>query len=178
MATTLAPVEAREVLRCEYCTLVQFRTSSSLCRRCHKPLDKEEPVPPAITVCSPDTTSETSESGIHVDVAVRNARKMRHLSQRDLAARMNVPRTYISKIENAKAVPTLSSIQRLAEALEVSVCDLLSDPRSRRQDEVDSIVNDPFLAEMVPFLGQMDAFQRSILLNHARDLATGRRRSA
>jgi len=33
MATTLATVEAREVLRCDSCGLVQFRTSNSLCRR-------------------------------------------------------------------------------------------------------------------------------------------------
>ena len=28
---------------CEYCRLMQYRTSNSLCRRCHKPLDIEEP---------------------------------------------------------------------------------------------------------------------------------------
>ena len=48
------------------------------------------------------------------------------LSQRQLALRMSVPRTYVSKIENEKATPTLSSLERLARALEVSVPDLLS----------------------------------------------------
>src|SRR3974390_3376041 len=32
-------LDEREVLACLYCRLVQFRTRSSLCRRCHKPLD-------------------------------------------------------------------------------------------------------------------------------------------
>jgi len=40
-----------------------------------------------------------------------------------LAARMSVPRTYVSKIENEKATPTLSSLERLARALEVTVPD-------------------------------------------------------
>ena len=43
MATTLVSVETREVVRCDHCRLVQYRTSNSLCRKCHKPLDVEEP---------------------------------------------------------------------------------------------------------------------------------------
>src|SRR6266849_165766 len=42
MATTLAPVDSREVVRCDHCLLVQFRTTNSLCRRCHLSLDEEE----------------------------------------------------------------------------------------------------------------------------------------
>ena len=41
MATTLAPVDAREVVRCDRCRLVQFRTNNNLCRRCHICLDPE-----------------------------------------------------------------------------------------------------------------------------------------
>ena len=124
------------------------------------------------------TQEAAEQDGIHVDRAVREARHMRHLSQRQLAGRMQVPRTYISKIENGKATPTLSSLERLADALELNVCDLLRDSSSRRQEETLAIFADPFMAEIIPCLGQLDTFQRSILLNHARDLATGRRRSA
>jgi hypothetical protein len=31
----LAPVDGREVVRCDHCLLVQFRTTNELCRRCH-----------------------------------------------------------------------------------------------------------------------------------------------
>ena len=31
--------EGRDVLACRHCRLVQFRTRTSLCRRCHKALD-------------------------------------------------------------------------------------------------------------------------------------------
>ncbi|MGA7706287.1 MAG: helix-turn-helix transcriptional regulator, partial [Acidobacteriaceae bacterium] len=54
-----------------------------------------------------------------VAVRLREIRNARHLSQRQLAARLEVPRTYISKIENGRAMPTLSSLQRLANALSV-----------------------------------------------------------
>jgi transcriptional regulator with XRE-family HTH domain len=178
MATTLATVEAREVLRCERCTLVQFRTANSLCRRCHKPLEVEEPerLVPQFTGEPEETVAE--DNSLQVARAVRDLRKGRNLSQRQLASRMQVPRTYISKIENGKAMPTLSSLARLAAALEIDVCHLLRDARSRRHEETASILADPFLAELAPYIAQMDSLQRSMFLNQVRDLAMGRRRSA
>jgi transcriptional regulator with XRE-family HTH domain len=91
---------------------------------------------------------------------------------------MQVPRTYISKIENAKAMPTLSSLERLATALEVDICALLRDARSRAQAETMAIMSDPFLAEIAVLTSQLDSFQRSMFLNHVREMASGRRRTA
>lgn len=180
MATTLATAEAREVLRCEHCNLVQFRTANSLCRRCRKPLDIEEtPVAePQLVQSAPAAVVQVEEEGLQVSRAVRDLRRSRHLSQRQLATRMQVPRTYISKIENGKAIPTLSSLDRLAHALEVDICDLLRDSRSRRHEEESAILADPFLSELAPYVSQLDAFQRSVFLNQVRDMALGRRRPA
>ncbi len=109
---------------------------------------------------------------------VRDIRKARHLSQRQLAGRMQVPRTYISKIENGKAIPTLGSLERLAAALEVDVRQLVRDSRSRRDDEVNAILCDPFLAEIAALLPHLDSLQRTLIYGAVRDAATGRRRSA
>src|ERR1700693_4140896 len=125
MATTLATVEAREVLRCERCTLVQFRTANSLCRRCHKPLEVEEPERLVSEFGGEPEEAVAEDNGLQVARAVRDLRKGRNLSQRQLAGRMQVPRTYISKIENGKAIPTLGSLERLAQALEVDVWQLV-----------------------------------------------------
>ena len=176
----MAPVEQREVLRCDHCSLVQFRTASSLCRKCHKPLDVEEPEPvmaPALSLVPPAAAASES-SGLQVASAVRNMRLARNLSQRQLAGRMNVPRTYISKIENGKAMPTLSSLERLAKALQVDISALLRDARTRHKDETAVLMTDPFLAEIATFCSQLDAVQKSIFLNHVRELASGRRRMA
>jgi transcriptional regulator with XRE-family HTH domain len=178
MATTLATVEAREVLRCERCTLVQFRTANSLCRRCHKPLEVEEPEPIVPQFAGEPEETVAEDNSLQVARAVRDLRKGRNLSQRQLAGRMQVPRTYISKIENGKAMPTLSSLARLAAALEIDICHLLRDARSRRHEETASILADPFLGELAPYIAQMDMLQRSMFLNQVRDLAMGRRRSA
>jgi len=168
-------MEAREVLRCEHCSLVQFRTANSLCRRCHKPLEIEEPEPVAAAAIALVPVHQQEESGLQVAQAVRDLRHMRNLSQRQLAGRMGVPRTYISKIENGKAMPTLSSLERLATALQVEISALLRDSTSRQKDETAILMADPFLAEIAGYAAQLDSVQRSIFINHVRELAVGRR---
>lgn len=177
MATTLVSVETREVVRCEYCRLVQFRTSNSLCRKCHRPLDFDEPrrLPQLVTGHG---GGASADAGLHVAGQVRDIRRARHMSQRQLAGRMMVPRTYISKIENGKAIPTLGSLERLADALGVHVSQLVRDERSRREEEVAAILGDPFLAEIAALLPRLSPVHRTLFYGAVRDAATGQRRSA
>ena len=178
MATTIISVDTREVVRCEYCRLMQYRTSNSLCRKCHRPLDIEEPVHLAPQLVTTQPVPANTEAGLQVAAQVRDIRRARHLSQRQLAGRMQVPRTYISKIENGKAIPTLGSLERLAQALEVDVCQLVRDTRSRREEEVAAILGDPFLAEIATLLPHLDSLHRTLIYGAVRDAATGRRRTA
>lgn len=53
---------------------------------------------------------------------IRTAKK---LSQGAIARKLNVHRAYVSGIEHGKRNPTLATIDRLAEALNVSVDQLL-----------------------------------------------------
>ena len=177
MATMMAPVEQREVVRCDHCSLVQFRTANALCRRCRKCLEIEEPKP-ALPALELVTAAPSSAGSLQVPTAVRDLRHVRNLSQRQLAGRMNVPRTYISKIENGKAMPTLSSLDRLAKALQVDISVLLRDSTTRHKDETAVLMTDPFLAEIAMYCSDLDTLQRSIFLNHVRELAAGRRRTA
>jgi len=178
MATTLAPVDSREVVRCDHCHLVQFRTNNNLCRKCRTSLDEDEPEPilqPAPPVVEP---ASGNHSHLQIAAAIRMLRQKSGLSQRQLALRMQVPRTYVSKIENEKAVPTLSSLQRLATALEVGVADLLKGTNRTLEDEIGDLVQDPFISEVMPFLAKLDSIQRSSLLSQVRDLSIRPRRSA
>src|ERR1044072_8763944 len=179
MATTLAPVDSREVVRCDRCQLVQFRTNNNLCRRCHICLDPEEPEPVVLApVPEPRPSNGNGHAHLQVALAIRTLRQRAGLSQRQLALRMSVPRTYVSKIENDKATPTLSSLERLARALEVAVPDLLTGGERNRQEEVRDLMKDEFVAEMIPFVNQLNGMQMSSILTQVRDLTLRPRRTA
>ena len=179
MATTLAPVDSREVVRCDRCLLVQFRTSNDLCRRCRASLDEEEPE--VVLAPPPPQMMPTNGNGrghLNLAASIRSLRLRGGLSQRQLAGRMSVPRTYVSKIENEKATPTLSSLERLARALEVTVPDLLSGGERNRQEEISELMKDQFIAELLPFVAQLNGMQMSSALAQVRDLTLRPRRSA
>lgn len=179
MATTLAPVDSREVVRCDKCLLVQFRTTNNLCRRCRASLDEDEPE--IVAAAAPPQMMPSHGHGhghLNLAASIRSLRLRNGLSQRQLATRMAVPRTYVSKIENEKATPTLSSLERLARALEVTVPDLLSGGERNRQEEVRELMQDQFIAEILPFVSQLNGMQMSSILAQVRDLTVRPRRSA
>ena len=69
-------------------------------------------------------------------------------------------------------------VERLARALEVSVPDLLSGGERNRQEEVRELMEDQFVAEVMPFLSQLNGMQMSSILAQVRDLTVRPRRSA
>lgn len=179
MATTLAPVDSREVVRCDHCHLVQFRTANNLCRKCKTSLDEDIPEP--ILITKPpvrETAVSTNEPHVQIATSIRMFRQKSGLSQRQLAMRMQVPRTYVSKIENEKAMPTLSSLERLASALEVTMADLLKGSNRTLDDEIADLMRDGFISEVMPYFKQLDAMQRSSLLSQVRELSLHPRRTA
>jgi transcriptional regulator with XRE-family HTH domain len=115
---------------------------------------------------------------LNLAASIRSLRLRNGLSQRQLATRMSVPRTYVSKIENEKATPTLSSLERLARALEVTVPDLLTGGERNRQEEIRELVQDQFVAEILPFVAQLNTMQMSSILAQLRDLTIRPRRTA
>lgn len=96
----------REVIRCPHCRLNQFMTRLGHCRRCRKALVAKEDPPPLMPIVVVVTESAKGEPGA-IDAAARDVCKMLRLafdlSQRDVALRMRVPRTQISKIERVES---------------------------------------------------------------------------
>jgi transcriptional regulator with XRE-family HTH domain len=112
-----------------------------------------------------------------VAAAIRSLRMRAGLSQRQLALRMSVPRTYVSKIENEKACPTLGSLERLAGALRVRICDLLTTGRTT-EDDIRELSQDEFISELMPYMRKLNGTQWTSVLNQVRELTAMPRRSA
>jgi len=126
--------------------LVQFRTMSDHCRRCSYPLP---PVPRLdaapkngrLSLVSPNGSGPGVFSADPAQMAsqprgkttreltigrrLRELREQRHLTQQDMAGRAGVPRTYISRIENARLLPGPLMLSRIAGALDVAILELL-----------------------------------------------------
>jgi transcriptional regulator with XRE-family HTH domain len=129
-------------------------------------------------VAQPAAVVEIGNRPLSVAGAIRALRTRAGLSQRQLALRMNVPRTYVSKIENEKACPTLSSLQRLADALNVTVCDLLRNGEPSLEDQIRQLQADDFIAELIPYLRKLDSVQWTSILNEIRAMTMQTRRTA
>ena len=173
-STSLLTAESRVVVPCPHCRLIQFRTRNSMCRRCHKPLDETEKhfVSSDPATRTPGTAAREDRPEIvnHLGTRVREVRRMRGLSQSKLAQLMKVPRTYISKVEMSRTVPTIATLYRMASALEIEVHHLLCDARLHRR-ELEVISQDPFLREVSQLVEMLNPHQRAVILRAARDAA-------
>ncbi len=167
--------DKREVVACIHCRLVQYRTRTSLCRRCHKPVEgavRSRTEREAPSVRSDPAPMADSEAIKNLGLRVRRIRNERRLTQEVLAGRMDVPRTYVSKVEMGRVVPTLATLMRVAAALEVTVTDLLSDAGKLRRDDVAHVLADPFLTEIAPFVDNLNSVQRALILRAVHDAAS------
>lgn len=57
---------------------------------------------------------------MRLDLAIKAGRGLRQMKQRDLAARIGVPRANVSRWERGLLQPTMENIGRIAGALEMS----------------------------------------------------------
>jgi hypothetical protein len=68
-------------------------------------------------------------------------------------------------------LPTLATLERIAASLDVTVRGLLSDCDRGRQEQIAELVRDPFVAEILPFMAQLNQFHRAQLLAKTGSLA-------
>jgi len=116
----------REVIRCRHCHLNQFMTGNGMCRKCrlslHEPVPDVAPV--AIALPRPDGPYTPGDC-MDIPGAVKLLRLCNMLTQKELAEKAGVPRTYISKIETGTCLPTLDSMQNIADGLGVGMFELI-----------------------------------------------------
>src|SRR5438105_7255316 len=104
LPTSATAAEAKEVIRCKKCRLNQFMTRQGSCRRCHQPLLCQEPAVVANEYVPPPSTGP-ARPPVDMATAIWMMRSARGLSQRDMARKMGIARTYISKLESNRCMP-------------------------------------------------------------------------
>ena len=148
----------REVIRCKTCGLVQYRTRTGNCRRCVRALPQrlEFLIPPpapaeeqgAETAQEKFANRETVEN---IGQRIRQLRESRGMTQSQLQSRSKVSRSYLSRIESGQMTPSLGTLEKISEALNVGLNRFFI-PES----DGEALLEDPFIQGLRPFLRQLD----------------------
>jgi ribosome-binding protein aMBF1 (putative translation factor) len=112
-------VDTKAVIRCKKCQLNQFMTRQGTCRRCSRPLLSEQS-PVIAPELQPVQSDGPTRPSVDMATAIWLLRSARGMSQRTMAKKMGIARTYISKLEGNRCVPSPGQISRIAGTLEVS----------------------------------------------------------
>jgi transcriptional regulator with XRE-family HTH domain len=148
----------REVIRCKTCGLVQYRTRTGNCRRCVRALPQrlEFLIPTAAPSeeASAETASEkfaNRETVENIGQRIRQLRESRTMTQSQLQSRSKVSRSYLSRIESGQMTPSLGTLEKISEALNVGLNRFFI-PES----DGEALLEDPFIQGLRPFLRQLD----------------------
>jgi transcriptional regulator with XRE-family HTH domain len=149
----------REVIRCQVCGLVQYRTRTDNCRRCLRLL------PPKVTFVIPTPSPQdlpgddrqlfenwpNRETVENIGQRIRQLRESRGMTQSQLQARSRVSRSYLSRIESGQMTPSLGTLEKIAEALGVGLNRFFV-PETNGE----TVLEDPFIQGLRPYLRQLD----------------------
>lgn len=72
------------------------------------------------------TSSELEHVQLLLAHNLKQYRKQARLSQEELAHAASIDRTYVSQLERSQVNPSLAVLVRVAGALKITLCDLLS----------------------------------------------------
>src|SRR6202795_1798586 len=148
----------REVIRCKTCGLVQYRTRTGNCRRCVRALPQRLefliPPPEPQEEAGAEPTQEkvaNRETVENIGQPIRQLRESRAMPQSQLQSRAKVSRSYLSRIESGQMTPSLGTLEKISEALNVGLNRFFI-PES----DGEALLEDPFIQGLRPFLRQLD----------------------
>ncbi len=148
----------REVIRCKTCGLVQYRTRTGNCRRCVRALPQRleflipPPAPPEEAAAEPTTEKFVNQETVeNIGQRIRQLRESRSMTQSQLQSRSKVSRSYLSRIESGQMTPSLGTLEKISEALNVGLNRFFI-PES----DGEALLEDPFIQGLRPFLRQLD----------------------
>ena len=148
----------REVIRCKTCGLVQYRTRTGNCRRCLRALPQRleflipPPAPPEQTDSETAQEKQANQATVeNIGQRIRQLRESRGMTQSQLQSRSKVSRSYLSRIESGQMTPSLGTLEKISEALNVGLNRFFI-PES----DGEALLEDPFIQGLRPFLRSLD----------------------
>ena len=103
---------------CRHCKLKQFERLST-CRRCHESLDLSYFEIHLSSSLVPLSSQRENTIRKEVGGLIRRLRVRREITQTTLASLTGINRTYLSRAERGKVLPSVVALIQIAHALEV-----------------------------------------------------------
>lgn len=73
-------------------------------------------------------------------INIKTARKKVHMTQEELAEKVDISTVFVSQIENANRKASLETVYKISKALNITIDDLLSDEKQKAIDDVDELL--------------------------------------
>ena len=98
---------------------------------------------------------------VNIGAVIRIYRGERGLSQGDIERRTGLLRCYLSRVENGHTVPSLETLAKIAEAMEISLADFFPGTETPRDRETQRMLSE-LSAEEIRFLGEIKKYSSTL----------------
>lgn len=115
---------------------------------------------------------------VNIGDVIRSYRTQRGLSQGDIERRTGLLRCYLSRVENGHTVPSLETLAKIAEAMDIGLADFFPTAETPRDRETQRMLGDlseeeiRFLAEIKRYSSGLTDGDKKLVLGMIRKMAT------
>jgi transcriptional regulator with XRE-family HTH domain len=115
---------------------------------------------------------------VNIGDVIKTYRSQRGLSQGDIERRTGLLRCYLSRVENGHTVPSLETLAKIAEAMDISLADFFPGTETPRDRETQKALGElsqdeiRFLAEIKKYSNTLSEGDKRLVLAMIRKMAT------
>ena len=96
-----------------------------------------------------------------IGTTIRSHRLQRGLSQGDIEKKTGLLRCYLSRVENGHTVPSLETLAKIAEAMDISLADFFPGTETPRDRETQKMLGE-LSQDEIRFLGEIKRFSTTL----------------
>jgi transcriptional regulator with XRE-family HTH domain len=147
-----------------------------------EPLPADSPLPLLLLVIkitpSSGVTMPKEKPRVNIGEVIKTYRSQRGLSQGDIERRTGLLRCYLSRVENGHTVPSLETLAKIAEAMDISLADFFPGTETPRDRETQKALGElsqdeiRFLAEIKKYSTTLSDGDKRLVLAMIRKMAT------
>ncbi len=115
---------------------------------------------------------------VNIGEVIRNYRNQRGLSQGDIERRTGLLRCYLSRVENGHTVPSLETLAKIAEAMDITLADFFPGTETARDRDTQRMLGElseeeiRFLAEIKKHSSTLSEGDKRLVLAMIRKMAS------